>query len=84
MRVYFNQMDIIEPIYVHDEMEPEHVDTELYYQIDKVVYIYSQRYSSFTGVSSGPHVKEDWKEISPNDIISKEDLLKFIFEESIR
>lgn len=85
MKVYFNQMDIVEPYTLPDgDIEPSHEDTELYYQIGKVVYIYSQRFSSFTGVSSGPKTEEDWREISVNDIISKRDLIKFIIEESIR
>jgi hypothetical protein len=81
MKVYFNQMDIVDR---DSQGDPEHVDTELYYQIGKVVYIYSERFSDFTGVTSGPHTTEDWKEISVNDIVSKQDLIKFIIEESIR
>jgi hypothetical protein len=78
MKVYFNTREIIEPISVDNEEYPEHTDTELYYQIDKIVYIYSERFGEFTGSTSGPKVEEDWREISVNDIVSKRDLIKFV------
>jgi hypothetical protein len=78
MKVYLNRHAIISPIKIGDKEELEVIDTEYRYTIGDKIFVYSKAHRKYQ-YERKFGTRPEGKEISPNNIIDKEGLVKFIW-----
>ena len=78
MKVYLSRHAIISPIRIDDKEVLETVDTEYRYTIGDKIFVYSKAHREYQYERRFTD-KPEGEEISPNNIIDKEGLIKFIW-----